>query len=129
MSVSHVQFVLGSPRKILKVDHEREVSDFLVFSRISVNSFSTPLRSDVKSEIVLYACSKLVSGSCKRSIRDFSMTERRSESLFSTDCSSVYRSDNCRSSFPSGAGPALCFLRVIALFFFVLALLLIYLNH
>jgi len=137
MSVSHVGFALGSPWEILKVDHEREgyilfdrnsetISDFLVFSRISVNSFSSPLRSDVRSVIVLYACSKFVSASCKRSIRDFSIAERRSESLFSTDCS---RSDNCRASFPSGAWPVLCFLRVIALFFSVLVLLFIYLNH
>ena len=101
----------------------------LVFSRISVNSLLTPLRSDVRSEIVLYACSKLVSVSCKRSIRVFSIAERRSESLFSTYCSSLYRSDNCRASFPSGAWPALFFLRVIALFFSILVVLLIYLNH
>ena len=43
--------------------------------------------------------------------------------------SGLYRSDNCRASFPSGAWPALCFLRVIALFFSKLILLLIYLNH
>ena len=117
-------------RRLYSFDRNAEtISDFLVFSRISVNSFSTPLRSDVRSEIVLYACSKLVSASCKRSIRDFSIAERRSESLFSTDCSNLYRSDNCRASFPSGAWPALCFRRVIALFFSTLVLVLIYLNH
>ena len=58
------------------------ISDFLFSACTSANSVLMPLRSDFRSEIVLWACSKLDSANRKRFMRVDSISERRSESLF-----------------------------------------------
>ena len=96
------------------------ISDLLFSARTSTNSVLIPLRSDFRSEIVLWACSKLDSTNSKRSLRVDSIAERRSESLLSIYCRRLNTSDNCQGSCPSGTWPVLFFLKVTPLLMSIL---------
>ena len=112
---------VGKPSncRLNSLDRSSEIiSDFLFAAPTSANSVLIPLRSDIRSEIVLWACSKLDQ---QQTIHEVdSIAERRSESLFSIDCRRLNTLDNCKASCPSGAWPVLFFLKVTPLLMSIL---------